>query len=39
LEDKAVDGKMESECVLGRLAWGLWTGFDWPRKGTGGGLL
>jgi hypothetical protein len=24
---------------LGRLAWGLWIGFDWLRIGTGGGLL
>jgi hypothetical protein len=24
---------------LGRLAWGVWIGFDWLRTGTGGGLL
>jgi hypothetical protein len=25
--------------ILGRLAWGVWIGFDWLRTGTGGGLL
>jgi hypothetical protein len=25
--------------ILGRLAWGLWIGFDWLRTRTGGGLL
>jgi hypothetical protein len=30
---------MGSEWILGRLAWGVWTGFDWLRTGTGGGLL
>jgi hypothetical protein len=39
LEDQGVGGKMGSEWVLGRLAWGKWIGFDWLRKGTGGGLL
>jgi hypothetical protein len=24
---------------LGRLAWGVWIGFDWLRTETGGGLL
>jgi hypothetical protein len=24
---------------LGRLAWGVWIGFNCPRTGTGGGLL
>jgi hypothetical protein len=32
-------GKMGSEWILGRLAWGVWIGFDWLRTGTGGGLL
>jgi hypothetical protein len=27
------------EWILGRLAWGMWIGFDWLRTGTGGGLL
>jgi hypothetical protein len=27
---------MESEWILGRLAWGLWIGFDWLRTETGG---
>jgi hypothetical protein len=36
LEDQGVGGKMESEWIL---AWGVQIGFDWPRKGTGGGLL
>jgi hypothetical protein len=39
LEDEDVDGKMGSEWILGRLAWGVWIGFDWLRTGTGGGLL
>jgi hypothetical protein len=28
-----------SEWILGRLAWGVWIGFDCLRTGTGGGLL
>jgi hypothetical protein len=28
-----------SEWILGRLALGVWIGFDWLRTGTGGGLL
>jgi hypothetical protein len=28
-----------SEWILGRLACGVWIGFDWLRTGTGGGLL
>jgi hypothetical protein len=28
-----------SEWILGRLAWGVWIGFDWLRTGTGGRLL
>jgi hypothetical protein len=28
-----------SEWILGRLAWGVWIGFDWLRTGTGGGML
>jgi hypothetical protein len=39
LEDQGVGGKMGSEWILGRLAWGLWIGFNWVRTGTGGGLL
>jgi hypothetical protein len=39
LEDQGVAGWMGSEWILGRLAWGTWTGFDWLRIGTGGGLL
>jgi hypothetical protein len=38
-EDQGVDGRMGSECILGRLAWGVWSGFSWLRIGTGGGLL
>jgi hypothetical protein len=30
---------MGSEWILGRLAWGVWIGFEWLRTGTGGGLL
>jgi hypothetical protein len=32
-------GKMGSEWILGRLAWGVWVGFDCLRTKTGGGLL
>jgi hypothetical protein len=32
-------GKMVSEWILGRLAWGVWIGFNCLRTGTGGGLL
>jgi hypothetical protein len=39
LEDQGVGVKMGSEWILGRLAWGMWIGFDWLRKGTGGALL
>jgi hypothetical protein len=38
LQDQDVGGKMGSEWILGRLAWGVWTGFDWLRTGTAGGL-
>jgi hypothetical protein len=38
-EDQGVGGKMGSEWILGRLAWGVWIGFDWLRTGTGGRLL
>jgi hypothetical protein len=39
LEDQGVGGKMGSEWILGKLAWGVWIGFNWLRTGTGGGLL
>jgi hypothetical protein len=39
LEDQGVGGKMGSEWIFGRLAWGVWIGFDWLRTGAGGGLL
>jgi hypothetical protein len=38
LEGQGVGGKMGSEWILGRLAWGMWIGFDWLRTGTVGGL-
>jgi hypothetical protein len=38
-EDRSIDGKMGSECILGRMARGVWSGFNWLRIGTGGGLL
>jgi hypothetical protein len=34
-----VGGKMGSEWILERLAWGVWIGFDWLRTGTSGRLL
>jgi hypothetical protein len=39
LEDQGVGGRMGSEWILGRLAGGVWIGFDWLRIGTVGGLL
>jgi hypothetical protein len=30
---------MGSEWILGRLAWGMFIGFDWITTGTGSGLL
>jgi hypothetical protein len=36
LEDQGVGGKMGSEWILGRLAWGVWIGFECLRTGTGG---
>jgi hypothetical protein len=39
LEDQGVGGKIGSEWILGRLALGVWIGFDWLWTGTGGGLL
>jgi hypothetical protein len=38
-DDQGIGGRMGSEWILRRLAWGLWIGFDWLRIGTGGGLL
>jgi hypothetical protein len=38
-EDQGVGGRMGSEWILGRLALGVWIGFDWLRIGTGGGML
>jgi hypothetical protein len=38
-EDQGVDGGMGLGWILGRLAWGVWIGFDWLRIGTGGGRL
>jgi hypothetical protein len=39
LENQGVGGRMGSERMLARLAWGVWIGFDRLRTGTGGGLL
>jgi hypothetical protein len=38
-EDQGVGGKMGSEWILERLAWGVLIGFNCLRTGTGGGLL
>jgi hypothetical protein len=38
-KDQGVGGNMGSEWILGRLAWGVWIGFDWLRTDTGVGLL
>jgi hypothetical protein len=39
LEDQGVGRKMGSEWIFGRLAWGVWIGFDCLRTVTVGGLL
>jgi hypothetical protein len=39
LEDGGIDGRMGSEYILGRLTWGVLSGFGWLRTGTGGRLL
>jgi hypothetical protein len=40
LEDQGINGRMESEWILGRFAGrGGWNGFIWLRMGAGGGLL
>jgi hypothetical protein len=39
-EDQGVGGRMGSEWILGRLAGGMWIGFDYLLKiGTSGKLL
>jgi hypothetical protein len=38
-EDQGVDGRMVTEWILGRLASGVWIGFDCLRTGSDGGLL
>jgi hypothetical protein len=38
-EEQGVGGRIGSEWILTRLAWGVWIGFDWLRIGTSGGLL
>jgi hypothetical protein len=39
LEGQGIDGRMGSKWTLGRLAWGVWSGFNWLRIGIVGGLL
>jgi hypothetical protein len=39
LKDQGVDGRMGSKWTLGRLVGGVWSGFNWLRIGTVGGLL
>jgi hypothetical protein len=38
LEDPGIDGRMESECILGRSSGRLWSGFSWLRIRTSGRL-
>jgi hypothetical protein len=38
-EDLGVDRRMGTECCLGRLAAGFWSGFTWLIIGTRGGIL
>jgi hypothetical protein len=39
LKDQVVDGRMGSKWILGRLGWGVWSGFTWLRIGIVGGQL
>jgi hypothetical protein len=39
LEDRGMDGRLGSKCILGRLGGRGWSVFTWLRIGTGGGLL
>jgi hypothetical protein len=38
-EDQGVGRKMGPELIFGRLAWGMWIGFDCLRTGTAGGFF
>jgi hypothetical protein len=38
-EDLAVDGRIISECIIGKQGGKVWTGCIWLRIGTSGGLL
>jgi hypothetical protein len=38
-EDQGLGGRIGSEWILGRLAEGVWIGFNWLRVGTDGELL
>jgi hypothetical protein len=38
-EDQGVGGRKGSEWILGKLAWGVWIGFEELRTVTGGRLL
>jgi hypothetical protein len=38
-EDQELDGRIESEWILGRLAWGMWSRSSRLRLGTGDGIL
>jgi hypothetical protein len=38
-EDRSVDGRIESEWILGRLARGVWNASSSLKIGVGGGLL
>ena len=39
LEDPGVDGKIILRWIFRNWDVGVWTGWSWFRKGTGGGLL
>jgi hypothetical protein len=38
-KDRGVDERMGSECILGKLAGEVWSGFKCLRLGAGRGLL
>jgi hypothetical protein len=39
LKGQGVDGRMGSKLILGRLVWGVWSGFTWLRIRTDGEVL
>jgi hypothetical protein len=38
LKEQGIDGRVELEWILRRVAWGVWSRFIWLRIGTSGRL-